>query len=162
MNWTSHHCLLPDRYHPYIEACWWEHHAVGMFFSSRICETSQSRLKNKCSEEETFLMHFPLWIQDWGEGSSSNKTTLWRLSKTTPLLYPGVSQPETRLEPDWTCLERFENGCALMLPIHPNGGWEVLQRRMRKMKTTPKCQYGIFCVEFWDEKAVTWQTVEQV
>jgi hypothetical protein len=28
-------------YHPYSEAWWWQHHAVGMFFSGKNWETSQ-------------------------------------------------------------------------------------------------------------------------
>ncbi|XP_073323188.1 uncharacterized protein [Pagrus major] len=36
-------------YHPYSEAWWWQHHAVGMFFSGRNWETSQDRGKDECS-----------------------------------------------------------------------------------------------------------------
>ena len=32
--------------HPYGEAWWWQHHAVGMFFSCRDWETSQDRGKD--------------------------------------------------------------------------------------------------------------------
>jgi hypothetical protein len=34
------HCSSPDHYHPYGEAWWWQHHAMGMFFSVRDWETS--------------------------------------------------------------------------------------------------------------------------
>jgi len=32
-------------YHPYSEAWWWQHHAVGMLFSSRNWESTQGRGK---------------------------------------------------------------------------------------------------------------------
>ena len=34
-------------HHPYGEAWWWQHHAVGMFFSGRDWETSQDRGKDE-------------------------------------------------------------------------------------------------------------------
>ena len=36
--------------HPYGEAWWCQHHAVGMFFSSRDWETSQDRGKDERSK----------------------------------------------------------------------------------------------------------------
>ena len=45
---TRHHSS-PGQYHPYSEAWWWQHHAVGKFFSSRNWETSQDRGKDECS-----------------------------------------------------------------------------------------------------------------
>jgi hypothetical protein len=36
--------------HPYGEAWWWQHHAVGMFFSGRDWETSQVWGKDKVSK----------------------------------------------------------------------------------------------------------------
>uniref|UniRef100_A0AAZ3QNG4 Transposase n=1 Tax=Oncorhynchus tshawytscha TaxID=74940 RepID=A0AAZ3QNG4_ONCTS len=37
--------LEETRHQPYGEAQWWQHHAVGMFFSGRDWETSQDRGK---------------------------------------------------------------------------------------------------------------------
>ena len=59
-------------HHPYGEAWWWQHHAVGMFFSSRDWETSQDggkdvqrSLMKTCSRA--------LKTSDWGEGSPSKQ-----------------------------------------------------------------------------------------
>ncbi|KAI3360341.1 hypothetical protein L3Q82_014656 [Scortum barcoo] len=41
----TRHRSSPGQYHPYNEAWWWQHHAVGMFFSGRNWETSQDRGK---------------------------------------------------------------------------------------------------------------------
>ena len=38
-------------HHPYGKALWWQHHAVGMFFSSRDGETSQDRGKMKVQRD---------------------------------------------------------------------------------------------------------------
>uniref|UniRef100_A0AAQ4PAV4 Tc1-like transposase DDE domain-containing protein n=1 Tax=Gasterosteus aculeatus aculeatus TaxID=481459 RepID=A0AAQ4PAV4_GASAC len=35
----TRHCSSPGQYHSYREARWWQHHAVGMFFSGRNWET---------------------------------------------------------------------------------------------------------------------------
>ena len=37
-------------HHPYGEAWWWQHNAVGMFFSGRDLETSQDRGKDQQSK----------------------------------------------------------------------------------------------------------------
>ncbi|KAK3543137.1 hypothetical protein QTP70_011676 [Hemibagrus guttatus] len=39
----------PGQYYPYTKAWWWQHHAVGMFFSGRNWETSQDGGKDECS-----------------------------------------------------------------------------------------------------------------
>ena len=75
----TRHCSSPGQYQPYSEAWWWQHDAVGMFFSGRNWETSQDwgeRWMQQCTE--TSLMKTcsrALWTSDWGEGSSSNRTT---------------------------------------------------------------------------------------
>ncbi|KAK3574571.1 hypothetical protein QTP86_010183 [Hemibagrus guttatus] len=51
---TRHHSS-PGQYHPYSEAWWWQHHAVGMFFSSRNWETSQDGGKDECSNVRDML-----------------------------------------------------------------------------------------------------------
>ena len=61
-------------HHPYGEAWWWQHHAVGMFFSGREWEASQEHstersLMKTCSRV--------LRTSDWGEGSYSIEL-LWR------------------------------------------------------------------------------------
>ena len=45
----TRHRSSPGQYHPYSEAWWWQHHAVGIFFSGRSWETSQDRGKDECS-----------------------------------------------------------------------------------------------------------------
>ena len=66
-----------------------------MFFSGRNLETSQDQGKDECSNG------LLLWISDWGEGSSSNRTTTlsihlrWQRSgfRTTLNESPWVAQP---------------------------------------------------------------------
>ena len=38
----TRHRSSPGQYHPYGEAWWWQHHAVGMFFPCRDWETGQN------------------------------------------------------------------------------------------------------------------------
>ena len=40
-------CLEETWHNPYGEAWWWQHHAVGIFFSGRNWETSQDRGKDE-------------------------------------------------------------------------------------------------------------------
>lgn len=40
---------------------------------------------------------------------------------------PWVTQPEARLESDWTSLEACENGCGPTFAIQPDGAWKVVQ-----------------------------------
>ena len=56
---------------PYGEAWWWQHHAVGMFFSGRDWETSQDRGKDeqsKVQRERSFMKTCSraLRTSDWG------------------------------------------------------------------------------------------------
>ncbi len=59
--------------HPYSEAWWWQHHAVGMFFSGRNWETCPDRGKDECSNIQRHPL--PLPITDWCDGPSSKRTT---------------------------------------------------------------------------------------
>ena len=43
-------------HHPYGEALWWQHHAVGMFFSGRDWEPSQDQGKDAQSKVQRSLM----------------------------------------------------------------------------------------------------------
>ena len=43
-------------HHTYGEAWWWQHHAVGMFFSVKDWETSQDRAKDEGSKVQRSLM----------------------------------------------------------------------------------------------------------
>ena len=57
---------------------WWQHHAVGMFFSSRDWETSQDQGKDKwCNVERDPWSpeRSGAGSQTWVEGSPSNRTT---------------------------------------------------------------------------------------
>jgi hypothetical protein len=66
---TWHHC--------YTEAWWWQHHAMGMFFSRRDWETSQDWGK----DERSNVQRYPWWktcsrlfrTSDWGKGSPSQQ-----------------------------------------------------------------------------------------
>ena len=44
------HILEETWYSPYGEAWWWQHHAVGMFFSGRDWETCQDQRKDERSK----------------------------------------------------------------------------------------------------------------
>ena len=43
-------------HHPYGEAWWWQHHAVGMFISGRDWETSQDQGKDEQSKVQRDLL----------------------------------------------------------------------------------------------------------
>ena len=47
---TKCHFLEETWHHPYGEAWWWQHHALGMFFSGRAWETTQDREKDERSK----------------------------------------------------------------------------------------------------------------
>ena len=47
---NAKHNLEEIWHHLYSEAWWWQHHAVGMFFSGRDWETSQDRGKDDLSK----------------------------------------------------------------------------------------------------------------
>ena len=49
LNAKRHIWRKPGTY-PYSEAWWWQHHAVGMFFSGRDWEISQDRGKDERSK----------------------------------------------------------------------------------------------------------------
>ena len=149
--------------HPYDEAQWFQHHAVGMFFSGRDWGSSV-RIKGKTEQStESSLMKTcsrALRTSDWGEGSPSNRTTTlstqtrqrrsgfgtsllqWSFSGLLqwPTEYPSVAQPEPGLELDRTSLWRTENSCAATLPIQPDRSWEDLQRRMGETPQIQVCQ----------------------
>ena len=131
---TWHHC--------YGEAWWWQHHAVGMFF--RDWETSQDRGKHERSKVQRSLLKTcskALRTSDLGEGSTSNRTTtLSTQPRQCRSVFGGevfecpcMAQPEPRLEPDRTSLERAENSCAAMLPIQPGRAWEEWEK-LRKYR----------------------------
>ena len=109
-------------YHPYVEAWWWQHHAGGMFFRGRNLETSQDWGKDERSKVQRSLMKTcsrALRTSDWGEGSSSNRTTtLSTQQDNAGVASEQVSEcnwlalAEPGLEPHQRFLERPENSCA--------------------------------------------------
>ena len=133
----TRHRSSPGQSHPYSEAWWWQHHAVGMFFSSRNWETSQDRGKDEYSN----VQRHPGW-KPAPEHSRPQTGAIFQQDNdpkrhsqdikgvASGQLYecPWVAQPEPRLESDWTSLEWSENGCALMLPIQPDGAWGATKR----------------------------------
>lgn len=48
---------------------------------------------------------------------------------------PWVTQPEPRLESDWTSLEACKNGCGPTFAIQPDGAWKVVQKGRNCLKT---------------------------
>ncbi len=46
----TRHCSSPVQYSPNSEAWWWQHHAVGVFFSCRDRTTSCNRGKDECGQ----------------------------------------------------------------------------------------------------------------
>ncbi|KAI2650254.1 Interferon-induced very large GTPase 1 [Labeo rohita] len=51
----TRHRSSPGQYHPYNEAWWWQHHAVGIFFSGRNWETRKQTLSTQPTKE---------WLRD--------------------------------------------------------------------------------------------------
>ena len=83
---TTISCLEETWHHPYGEAWWWQHHAVGVLFNGRDWEISQDRCRDEQSTERSLMKICSrvLRTSDWGEGTLSNKTTtLSTQAKTT-------------------------------------------------------------------------------
>uniref|UniRef100_A0A9J8CNT9 Transposase Tc1-like domain-containing protein n=1 Tax=Cyprinus carpio carpio TaxID=630221 RepID=A0A9J8CNT9_CYPCA len=70
----TRHCSSPVQYSPNSEAWWWQHHAVGVFFSCRDRTTGCNRGKDECGQSWTKTFSRVLRTSDWAEGSPSNKT----------------------------------------------------------------------------------------
>ncbi len=74
----TRHCSSPVTYSPNREAWWWQHHAVGVFFSCRDRTTGCNRGKDECGPSTgiswTKTFSRVLRTSDWAEGLPSNKT----------------------------------------------------------------------------------------
>ncbi len=52
--WKTRHCSSPVQYSPNSEAWWWQHHAVGVFFSCRDRTTGCNRGKDECGQVQGY------------------------------------------------------------------------------------------------------------
>jgi hypothetical protein len=92
----------------------------------------------------------PAFIVEWPDGSHSS-VNLWLGLRFTFQAHsqdnlgvalgqvsecPWAAQPEPKLEPDQTSLDRPKNTCGVTLYIQPDRAWEDLQRRMRESPNT--------------------------
>ncbi len=50
----TRHCSSPVQYSPNSEAWWWQHHAVGVFFSCRDRTTGCNRGKDECGQVQGY------------------------------------------------------------------------------------------------------------
>ena len=82
-------------------------------------------------------VHIPTGQQPYAHNQDSSGVASGQVSEC-----PWVTQPEPRLEPDQTSLEKPENSCAAILPIQPDRAWEDLPRRMGE---TPQIQVYQAC-----------------
>ena len=77
----TEHSSSPINHHPYPEAWWWQHHAMGMLFSSRNWETCKDRWNNEWSQ-----------IQEnpWGEPASECKRALTAAKVYVPTFFLNI------------------------------------------------------------------------
>ncbi len=55
----TRHCSSPVQYSPNSEAWWWQHHAVGVFFSCRDRTTGCNRGKDECGQVQGYPVRKP-------------------------------------------------------------------------------------------------------
>jgi hypothetical protein len=103
--------LAETWHHPYCEAWWWQHHAVGMFFSGRDRETRQDQWK-----DERIL---------WMSLSGTARARTWTWSNISGDLKKAArrhSSNRTELERicrEWEKLRKYR--CAKLVPYTQKG-----------------------------------------
>ncbi len=60
----TRHCSSPVQYSPNSEAWWWQHHAVGVFFSCRDRTTGCNRGKDECGQVQGYRENLLQSAQD--------------------------------------------------------------------------------------------------
>ena len=127
-------------HYPYGEACWWHHHAVGMFFSDRHWETSQDRGKDEQSKVQRDLYfgspsnnpkHTAKTTQEWLRDKSLNVLEwpsqssdlnsiehLWRdLKIAVQRCFPSNLTELERICKEWEKLPKYR--CAKLVVSYP-------------------------------------------
>uniref|UniRef100_A0AAY4CQB6 Uncharacterized protein n=1 Tax=Denticeps clupeoides TaxID=299321 RepID=A0AAY4CQB6_9TELE len=102
----SRHCSSPGQYHPYSEACWWQHHAVGCFSAAGTGRLVSLEGKLTAALYRDILdktCSRALLISDWGDVSSFNEplrtlVSFRQLHRSKPPLFNRVGQRRNRTE----------------------------------------------------------------
>jgi hypothetical protein len=122
-------------HHPYSESWWVQHHALGMFFSSRYWVTSQGEKNN--------VQIDPWWKVLWSNDLSTQPRQRRIVSEC-----PWVAQPEPGLEPASTSLSDLKIAVRQRSPSNLTEldricreEWEKLPKyRCAKLKAKKKTQ----------------------
>ena len=109
-----------------------------MFFSGRDWETSQDRGKEEWSKVQR-VSWWKTALQCSGPRTGA-KVHVSTGQRHVVVALGQVAQPEPRLEPDQTSLERPDNSYAATLHIQPDTAWDNLQRRMGETPQIQLCQ----------------------
>uniref|UniRef100_A0A8C7MUW6 Sleeping Beauty transposase HTH domain-containing protein n=1 Tax=Oncorhynchus kisutch TaxID=8019 RepID=A0A8C7MUW6_ONCKI len=121
---AKRHVWRKPRTIPYGEAWWWQHHDVGMFFSSRDWETSQDRGKDEWSIKRSLITTCSrvLSTSDWRDQkiavqqrSPSNLTELQRICRE-----------------EWEKLPKYK--CAKLVSSHPRRPEAVIAAKVDSTK----------------------------
>ncbi len=126
----TRHCSSPVQYSPNSEAWWWQHHAVGVFFSCRNRTTGCNRGKDECGQVQ---------------GHPGRKPRSCGFTTTPWLFLNGPARAQLRLKPNWASLERPKNGCPPTFTIQPDRTGEDLQGGMAE---DPQIQVWKTCCIF--------------
>ena len=111
----------------YSEAWWWQHNAVGMFFSSRIWENRKMKVAEYREILDVNLLQITQDVrlgrrftfqQDNDPKHTAKTTQEWLRDKSLNVLeWPSQSSDLNLID---ISLERPENSCSATLPIQPD------------------------------------------